>query len=148
MVSNVLLLGLKVVGNEKWGGSGGWLLFKDGIGLYRCLFAFSCFRRLFFNVFKFPVCKAQLIGEWDENRCGAPKCSVRLFFKLFYVWSANRWCETCYTQSTTVSVPSHWDPTHPLSCKQVVHPWYQRGGYTHLQVKGLGVPIRMTGEKA
>jgi hypothetical protein len=43
----------------------------------RCLFAFYCCRRLFFKVFPFPVCKAQLIGDWDENRQGAPKCSVR-----------------------------------------------------------------------
>jgi hypothetical protein len=28
---------LKVVGNEKLGGSGGWLLFKDGTGLWRSM---------------------------------------------------------------------------------------------------------------
>jgi hypothetical protein len=28
----------------------------------------KCGRRLFFNVFPFPVCKAQLIGDWLENR--------------------------------------------------------------------------------
>jgi hypothetical protein len=44
-----------------------------------CLFTFQCNRRLFFNIFPFPVCKAQLIGDWHENRRGAPKCSVRLF---------------------------------------------------------------------
>ncbi len=29
----------------------------------RCLFIFLKRRRLFFNVFTFPVCKAQLIGD-------------------------------------------------------------------------------------
>jgi hypothetical protein len=34
---------------------------------------------VFFNVFQFPLCKAKLIGDWYENRRGAPKCSVRFF---------------------------------------------------------------------
>ena len=38
-----------------------------------------------------------------------------------------------------MSVPSYWDPTHPLSSK-CVPPWNQRGGHTHLRVKGLGGP--------
>jgi hypothetical protein len=46
----------------------------------RCLFIVLWCRRLFFNVFPFPLCKAQLIGDWNENRRGAPKCSVRFFF--------------------------------------------------------------------
>jgi hypothetical protein len=29
----------------------------------RCLFTFLSIRRLFFNVFPFPVCRAQLIGD-------------------------------------------------------------------------------------
>jgi hypothetical protein len=29
----------------------------------RCLFNFLCSRRLFFNIFPFPVCKAKLIGD-------------------------------------------------------------------------------------
>jgi hypothetical protein len=45
----------------------------------RCLFTVLCYRHLFFNVFPFPLCKAQLIGDWYENRQGAPKCSVRFF---------------------------------------------------------------------
>jgi hypothetical protein len=32
-----LCLGLKVVGNEKGGGTGGWLLFKDGSGPWRSM---------------------------------------------------------------------------------------------------------------
>ncbi len=43
----------------------------------RCLFTFYCCHRLFLNVFPFPVCKAQLKGDWDENRQGAPNYSVR-----------------------------------------------------------------------
>jgi hypothetical protein len=49
----------------------------------RCLFIFKCGRRLFFSVFPFPVCKAQLIGDWYENRQGAQNCSVPLFFILY-----------------------------------------------------------------
>ncbi len=37
----------------------------------------------FCNVFPFPICKAQLIGDWYEYRRGAPNCSLRLFLKLF-----------------------------------------------------------------
>jgi hypothetical protein len=32
----------------------------------RCLFIFLWARRLFCNIFPFPVCKAQLIGDWYE----------------------------------------------------------------------------------
>jgi hypothetical protein len=35
---------------------------------YRCLFNFYCGRHLFFEVFPFPLCKAQFIGDWLENR--------------------------------------------------------------------------------
>jgi hypothetical protein len=34
----------------------------------RCLFNFLCGCRLFFDVFPFPVCTAQFIGDWLENR--------------------------------------------------------------------------------
>jgi hypothetical protein len=34
----------------------------------RCLFTFKCCRRLFLEVFPFPVCNAQLIGDCPENR--------------------------------------------------------------------------------
>jgi hypothetical protein len=37
----------------------------------RCLFTFLSSPCLFFNVFPFPVCKAQLIGDKHENRQGA-----------------------------------------------------------------------------
>jgi hypothetical protein len=50
-------------------------------------------RCLFFNIFPFPVCKAQLIGDWHENRRGALKCSVRLCLNFFFVLSSNRRCE-------------------------------------------------------
>jgi hypothetical protein len=43
----------------------------------RCMFAFLFCCHLFFNVFPFPFCKAQLIGDWHENRRGAPNCLVR-----------------------------------------------------------------------
>ncbi len=34
----------------------------------RCLFTFQSSPCLFFKVFPFPVCKAQLIGDQHENR--------------------------------------------------------------------------------
>jgi hypothetical protein len=34
----------------------------------RCLFTFYCCRRLFLEVFPFPVYNAQLIGDCHENR--------------------------------------------------------------------------------
>ena len=46
----------------------------------RCLFTFNWARRLFCNVFPFPVAKAQLIGNWYENRRGAPNTSIFLIF--------------------------------------------------------------------
>ncbi len=42
----------------------------------RCLFIFLCSRCHFFNVFPFPVCKALLIGDWYENRRGAPNTII------------------------------------------------------------------------
>jgi hypothetical protein len=45
-----------------------------------CLF----FRRLLCNVFPFPVCKAQLIGDWYENKGGAPNTSIFLIFLHSY----------------------------------------------------------------
>ncbi len=90
----------------------------------RCLFNFLCGRRLFFEVFPFPICKAQFIGDWLENRRGAPnlladgapvspsanrQCwpdnSTPIIFKLCFVdfffngaplsHSANRQCWPC-----------------------------------------------------
>jgi hypothetical protein len=78
----------------------------------QCLFDFECRCRFFSKVFPFSVCKGQLIGDWDENRQGAAKCSVCLFFKKF------------------LSVRQFWDPTHPLSCKQVCPPPGTKGGDT------------------
>ncbi len=42
-------------------------------------------------MFPFPVCKALLIGDWYENRRGAPTCSVRLFlnFLTLVVWACS-----------------------------------------------------------
>jgi hypothetical protein len=90
----------------------------------QCLFAFQCCRRFFFKVFPFPVCKAQLIGDWDENRRGAPQCSVRLFFKFF------------------LSVRQYWAPPTPSPVSKCVPPWPPRGGHTHLRVKWLGSQFR------
>jgi hypothetical protein len=60
---------LKVVGNEKGGGSGGWLLFEDGFRPWRSMSVyFLMLPSYFLEVFPFPVCNAQLIGDCHENR--------------------------------------------------------------------------------
>ncbi len=48
-----------VVGNEKWGGSGIWLLIEYGTGPWWSMSVYFLWAsRLFFNVFPFCVCKA------------------------------------------------------------------------------------------
>ncbi len=51
----------------------------------RCLFTFLSCRRLFFNIFPFPVCKAQLIpvGNWHENRQGALNTVLLLLIRQY-----------------------------------------------------------------
>jgi hypothetical protein len=49
----------------------------------RCLFTFRFSRSLFFNVFPFPVCKAQLIGDWHENGRGAPNTILLLILRQY-----------------------------------------------------------------
>jgi hypothetical protein len=43
-------------------------------------------RRLFCNIFPFPVGKSQLIGDWYENRRGAPRTIILLIIRQYY------WC--------------------------------------------------------
>ncbi len=50
----------------------------------RCLFIFLWSRRLFCNVFPFPVCKAQLIDNWYENRRGARNTVIFLIIRQYY----------------------------------------------------------------
>jgi hypothetical protein len=63
-----VLCALKVVGNDRGD---------------RCLF-FLWAHRLFCNVFPFPVCKAQLIGDWYGNRQGALNTIIFLIFRQYY----------------------------------------------------------------
>jgi len=49
----------------------------------RCLFIFLWNRHLFCNIFPFPVCKAQLIGDWHENRWGAPNPIIFLIIRQY-----------------------------------------------------------------
>jgi hypothetical protein len=59
----------------------------------RCLFIFLWARCLFFNVFPFPVCKAQLIGDWYENRRGAPNTVIFLIIRQYqYYWRSDAPC--------------------------------------------------------
>ncbi len=50
----------------------------------RCLFIFLWSRRLFCNIFPFPFCKAQLIGDWYENKGGAPNTIIFLIIRQYY----------------------------------------------------------------
>ncbi len=50
----------------------------------RFLFIFLWSRRLFCNVFPYPVCKAQLIGDWYENRQGARNTIILLLIRQYY----------------------------------------------------------------
>jgi hypothetical protein len=50
----------------------------------RCLFIFLWSSCLFCNVFPFPVCKAQLIGDWYENRRGALNTIIFLIMRQYY----------------------------------------------------------------
>jgi hypothetical protein len=57
----------------------------------RCLFIFLWARRLFFDVFPFPVCKAELIGDWYENKRGAPNTINFLIMRQYY-WRTDAPC--------------------------------------------------------
>ena len=57
----------------------------------RCLFIFLWSRRLFCNVFPYPVCKARLIGDWYENRRGAQNTIILLIIRQYY-WRTNVPC--------------------------------------------------------
>jgi hypothetical protein len=61
--------------------------------LYRgdwCLF-FLWSRRLFCKVFPFPVCRAQFIGDWYENRRGAQSTIIFLTIRQYY-WRTDAPC--------------------------------------------------------
>ncbi len=57
----------------------------------RCLFFFLWSRRLFCNIFPFPVCKAKLIGDWYENRQGALNPIIFLTIRQYY-WRTDAPC--------------------------------------------------------
>ncbi len=57
----------------------------------QCLFIFLWAPCLFFNVFPFPVCKAELIGDWYENRRGAPNTINFLIMRQYY-WRTDAPC--------------------------------------------------------
>jgi hypothetical protein len=49
----------------------------------RCLFTFLSSRHVFLNIFLLPVCRAQLIGDWYENRRGALNIIIFLVFRQY-----------------------------------------------------------------
>jgi hypothetical protein len=78
------MLKVVLVTNEKWGVSGSWQVFENGTRRGdRCLFTFLSSFRLFFNVFPFPVCKAQLIGDYHEKRWGTPNTILLLIIRQY-----------------------------------------------------------------
>jgi hypothetical protein len=48
----------------------------------RCEFNFIYGRRLFFEVFPFPVCKAEFIGNWLENSEAHRTVRAASFFRI------------------------------------------------------------------
>jgi hypothetical protein len=94
-------------------------------------------RRLFFNAFPFPACKAQLIGDWLENRRAAPNCLVRLFLKPQSTY--------IYRVPQVMSLRRNWDSPTPSQCAT---PPGTKGGAFSCAGEGLGlVPFPTTGEK-
>jgi hypothetical protein len=96
---------------------------------------FNVGRRLFFNVFPFPVCKAQLIGDWLANRRGAPNCLVRLFLKpQSTVHIFIEYHSLCPLVGFGTLPPS-------LLQASVQLPTEPKGGHPRLWVRGWGSPI-------
>jgi hypothetical protein len=93
----------------------------------RCLFNFECGRCLFFNVFPFPVCKAQLIGDWLENRRGAPNCFEP---------------QSTYIHRVTqcMSPRRNWDSPTPSLASEGAPPPGTKGGTFSPAGEGLGSP--------
>jgi hypothetical protein len=56
-----------------------------------CLFIFLWSRCLFWNIYPFPVCKTQLIGNWYENWRGAPNTIIFLIIRQHY-WRTDATC--------------------------------------------------------
>ncbi len=94
---------------------------------HRCLFIFLWSLRLFCNVFPFPVCKAQFIGDWCENRRGASNTIIFLIFHQYY-WRTNAPCAN--------------SNGGPNTKKSVKHFWRTMLGQDCLLAEGdIGAPI-------
>ena len=65
----------------------------------RCLFIFLRSCRLFCNIFPFPVCRAQLIGDWYENRRGAQNTIIYLTIRQYY-WRTDAPCANIMADRT------------------------------------------------
>ncbi len=94
----------------------------------RCLFIFLWSRRLFFNVFPFPVCNAQLIGDWYENRWGERNTINFLIIRQYY-WRTDAPC------ANSNSGPN-------MKKKSAKHNWLTMlGKHCLLAEKDIGAPI-------
>jgi hypothetical protein len=79
----------------KGGGSGNKLLLGYGFGPWRSMsIKFLMWPSSFLGstVFPFPVCKARFIGDWLENRRGAPNLLADVNIGASMSPSANRQC--------------------------------------------------------
>ncbi len=102
----------------------------------RCLFIFLWSRRLFCNVFPYPVCKAQLIGDWYENRQGAQNTIILLIIRQYY-WRTDVSCaniladrtrkknywltvsgKDCLLAEGDIGAPIYWRNDPPCSLKK------------------------------
>jgi hypothetical protein len=141
----------------------------------RCLFLFLCSHRLFFNLFPFPVCKAQFNGDWYENRLGALNTIIFLIIRLYY-WRTDIPCanimadrtgkknywrsmpgQLCLLAEGDIGAPIYWRPDAPaplLVAHRCPPPpigkadqtlWYSR--YTVYHVTSFTSPIGGTKKK-
>ncbi len=67
----------------------------------RCPFIFLWSSCLFCNIFPFPVCKAQLIGDWYENRWGARNTIIFLIMRQYY-WRTDGFTSPIGWQNSSV----------------------------------------------
>jgi hypothetical protein len=82
------------------------------------------------NIFPFPVCKAQLIGNWYLNRLGAPNTIIFLIIRQYF-WRTDAPCTN-----------SNGGPNTKKSAK---HYWRTMLGQDCLLAEGdIGAPHRST----
>jgi hypothetical protein len=116
----------------------------------RCLFIFLSCLRLFLNVFPFPVCKAQLLGDWYEHRRGAPNTIIFPIIRQYY-WRTNVPCANSNGgPNTKKKLLAHcvWSAL-PIGrgghrCANILAHWYQLAPIVSTPVVRIGTPNPLT----